>query len=525
MATIGLAARREPARVRHRHHPRGRLASSASSRSRRGARCSATPSTPASSCSSPRSSTTSTADRPVDFSSEVFPALLADGQAALRRGRRGLLGGRRHARGLRARPQGRPRRQGRASTSPASSSTDGVWLGEGAEIHPDAAGRRARPSSATNCRVEAGARLGEYTVLGANVRVRGEAPTSSAPSSTTTPTSARACASAARSSGGRATCAAASAARRASVLGDECFVGERRRLGAGVKVYPFKTVEAGRRRQLLDRLGVARAPAALFGRDGVAGLANVDITPELAARVAMAYGTTLKKGSTVVTSRDSSRSARMLKRAMMAGLNAGGRQRARPRGGVGAGHPLPRPLARGRRRRHGPAASHGDPQSVVIRFFDSDGARHHRGRPAQDRAPVPPGGLPPGVRRPRSATSASRPGPSSSTPPRSRPPSTSRPIRGGRLQGRGRLRYGSTVVRHAQRAGQARRRRAGGQPLRLHRRARSTSTATPTPSDVAGLVRASGAHLGAVSTPTASASRSSTTRATSSPTPRRCWPS
>ena len=61
------------------------------------------------------------ADRPVDFSSEVFPALLEDGQAALRRRRRRLLGGRRHARGLRRGPQGRARRQGRRSTSPASS--------------------------------------------------------------------------------------------------------------------------------------------------------------------------------------------------------------------------------------------------------------------------------------------------------------------------------------------------------------------------------------------------------------------
>ena len=38
----------------------------------------------------------------------------------------------------------------------------------------------------------------------------------------------------------------------------------------------------------------------------------------------MAYATTLKKNATVITSRDSSRAARMLKRAMMAGLNAAG---------------------------------------------------------------------------------------------------------------------------------------------------------------------------------------------------------
>ena len=90
-----------------------------------------------------------------------------------------------------------------------------------------------------------------------------------------------------------------------------------------MKVYPFKTVEAG---AVVNSSIVweSKGARSLFGRDGVAGLANVDITPELAARVAMAYGTTLKKGTTVITSRDSSRSARMLKRAIMAGLNAGG---------------------------------------------------------------------------------------------------------------------------------------------------------------------------------------------------------
>src|SRR5204863_4956967 len=107
------------------------------------------------------------------------------------------------------------------------------------------------------------------------------------------------------------------------VLGDECFVGEHAVINPGVKVYPFKSVEPG---AIINSSIVweSRGARHLFGKDGVAGLANVDITPELATRVAMAYGTTLKKGSTVTTSRDSSRSARMLKRAIMAGLNAAG---------------------------------------------------------------------------------------------------------------------------------------------------------------------------------------------------------
>src|SRR5204863_395944 len=84
------------------------------------------------------------------------------------------------------------------------------------------------------------------------------------------------------------------------VLGDECFVGEHAVINPGVKVYPFKTVEPG---AIINSSIVweSRGARHLFGRDGISGLANVDITPELAVRVAMAYGTTLKKGSTVTT--------------------------------------------------------------------------------------------------------------------------------------------------------------------------------------------------------------------------------
>src|SRR5439155_9023242 len=107
------------------------------------------------------------------------------------------------------------------------------------------------------------------------------------------------------------------------VLGDDCFVGEHAVINPGVKVYPFKTVEPG---AIINSSIVweSRVARSLFGRLGVAGLANVDVTPELAVKVAMAYGTTLKKGSKVVTSRDSSRAGRALKRAVMAGRDAAG---------------------------------------------------------------------------------------------------------------------------------------------------------------------------------------------------------
>src|SRR3546814_2905957 len=87
----------------------------------------------------------------------------------------------------------------------------------------------------------------------------------------------------------------------------------------------------------------------------------------------MAYATSLKKNATVVTSRDSSRSARMLKRAMMAGLNAAG---VNVLDLEVASVPVTRYLVRRPESAGGITIRlvEGDPQSCVLRFFDTNGA-------------------------------------------------------------------------------------------------------------------------------------------------------
>ena len=72
---------------------------------------------------------------------------------------------------------------------------------------------------------------------------------------------------------------------------------------------------------------------------------------------------------------------------------------------------------------------------------------------------------------------------------------------GGPLQGRRRLRLRLHVVRDAERPRQARRRHPRREPVRLHRRGRWASTGRSTPSRSPAYVRASGAHLGAVLDP------------------------
>ncbi|MBW8825479.1 MAG: NTP transferase domain-containing protein [Acidobacteria bacterium] len=309
------------------------------------------------------------AGRSVDFSGEVFPRLLEEGRPlygcitegfwedvgtldAYVRAHKDVLDGRVEV------------------DIPGFRIDRGVWLGEGAEVDPDA--RVEGPALiGDHCRVEAGARLGPYTVLGKNVMVRAEADLERTVvhDGAYIGQNARLVGTVVGRNGdlrGGVRC------EEGVVLGEECFIGEHAAIGANVKVYPFKTVEAG---AVVNQSLVweSRGSRTIFGRDGVSGLANVDITPELATRVAMAYATTLKKGSTVTTSRDSSRAARMLKRAVMAGLNAAG---INVDDLEVAPMPVTRFQVRSQRSQGGISVRlvAGDPQSVVLHFLDEGGA-------------------------------------------------------------------------------------------------------------------------------------------------------
>ena len=136
-------------------------------------------------------------------------------------------------------------------------------------------------------------------------------------------------------------------------------------------MYSFKTVEAGAvvNSSIVWESRGTRTP---FGGRGVRGLANVDITAEVAVRVAMAYGTSLPKGAVVTTSRDTSRIARALKRAIIGGLNLTG---ANVEDLELATVPLTRFQVRNSQARGGVTVrlAPGDADSVEIRFFDADG--------------------------------------------------------------------------------------------------------------------------------------------------------
>jgi mannose-1-phosphate guanylyltransferase/phosphomannomutase len=244
-----------------------------------------------------------------------------------------------------------------------------VWMGEGTEVDPEAH-LEGPVYLGENSRVEGGAELRGHTVLGNGVVVKSGAFLHRAivhdHSYVGTSASLRGCVL-----GKNADVKQNARLEEGVVVADECHIGEGAVLSPNVKVYPFKTVDPG---ALVTQSIVweTRGVRGLFGERGVSGLVNIDITPERALRLALAFGGTMPKKSVAAASRDATRAARIVKRAMVVGLNASG---------VDVHDlelvpiPVARFYARSARAIGGFAVrtSPFDPQSVDIQFFDEHG--------------------------------------------------------------------------------------------------------------------------------------------------------
>jgi mannose-1-phosphate guanylyltransferase/phosphomannomutase len=108
-----------------------------------------------------------------------------------------------------------------------------------------------------------------------------------------------------------------------SVIGDHSVVNDHARVRAQVKVWPDKQIESGAVVGSSLIWG-AQGRRALFGRFGVTGIVNIDLTPEFISRLGAAYASTLPVGATITMNRDQHRSSRMLKRGLMSGIVSAG---------------------------------------------------------------------------------------------------------------------------------------------------------------------------------------------------------
>lgn len=308
-------------------------------------------------------------EQPHDFSSELFPAMLDKGlplfgfvsdaywadvgnTEAYLEAQRDVLAGRVRV------------------DLPGFELRPGLWVGEDVDIDPTA--RLEGPALlGDNVRVGAGARVGPGSVVGPNSILGDDSVVAGGVIMERAYVGAYA---RVRDGvvGRGASLERGATLEEGGVLGDEVTVGAGALINPRVKVYPGRSVEAG----AIVTTSVVReqrASRSLFGARGLSGLVNVGVTPLVAVRLGMAYGTTLKRGSLVVTGRDASRAARTMKRAVIAGLNASGVD-------VHDLELVPMPLTRftvqGEQAVGGISVrtSPRDPEVVEIRLFDAKGA-------------------------------------------------------------------------------------------------------------------------------------------------------
>ena len=167
-----------------------------------------------------------------------------------------------------------------------------------------------------------------------------------------------------------------------ATVGEGCVVGERCTIGEGafirphLKLWPDKNVSSGAIVSMSLIYGI-KWPGSLFGGVGVTGIANLEVTPEFALKLGQAFGSALRPGDTVMTSRDTHPASRIMNRCIISGLLSVGIN-------VEDLRSFPLPLSRFATRSGGDGCVHvrvdpGDIRSLLFEFFDRSGINVDKG--------------------------------------------------------------------------------------------------------------------------------------------------
>ncbi len=198
---------------------------------------------------------------------------------------------------------------------------DGLWIGEGARIDDDC---EIYPPAVIGdfCRINRGAVIDRFSVVGAGCYVGEGARISRSViwsnSSIHKMASLRSCVV-----GERCEVGEKSRVLDGAIIGDDCILGPESLVQEDILIWPDKVVQKNSIVNMNIIWGVMWKKS-LFGDYGISGLANLEITPEFASKLGAAFGTYLGEGSKVAIGRDTYLISRMIKRAMIAGLQSTG---------------------------------------------------------------------------------------------------------------------------------------------------------------------------------------------------------
>ncbi len=251
---------------------------------------------------------------------------------------------------------------------PGKRTGEGIWVHEDAEVSPNArvdgpalicAGAKVRDGAWVNgpcviggyTTIDSGAKISnsitwDHAYVGENSRLRGTVVCRSV------------------------TIKQGSLLEEGSVIGSDVVIGAGSTVNPNVRIWPNKEVEPG----AVVRESIIWAGSwkrGLFTSYGLTGLTNVEFTPEFAARLGASVAALNQRGVEIAISRDYTRSARMINRAMISGMISAGAN-------VTDLSVMPAPVARYWAKHNRMAAMHVqtspvDPRSADIRIFDQQG--------------------------------------------------------------------------------------------------------------------------------------------------------
>ena len=108
-----------------------------------------------------------------------------------------------------------------------------------------------------------------------------------------------------------------------AIVSDECMIGNSATVKANCKIWPGKSVDDG----AIVSSSLVWGDSwnrELFTESKISGLALVEITPEMAVKIGTAFGAALGKDTSVVSAREASDTAQLLRRGVMSGMLAVG---------------------------------------------------------------------------------------------------------------------------------------------------------------------------------------------------------
>lgn len=308
--------------------------------------------------------------RPYDWSQDIFPVLLREGKPLYgyimahdeywcdigtleqyREAHEDILTGKVHI------------------SLPAAEFAPGIWVEPGAQISPEA--EVLQPAYIGHqVTVKRGARVGPYTVVGNNSIIEEGAVVERSVlwDSVYAGTN---CHITSAVVGSHSTVKQDVNVMEGVFAGDRVNIGEGSTIRPHLKIWPDKIIEPGAT-VTMSLVWGKKWQGSLFRNLGVAGVINVEITPEFSAKLAASYGVLLRKGASVLLSRDSHKSSRTIKHSVMSGLLSVGVNVLDVRS-------MPVPIARHHVRASGAAGGVNvriapyNPRLTLIEFFDKNG--------------------------------------------------------------------------------------------------------------------------------------------------------